>query len=152
MPFLTFFSCTNPKINDVVPQSPTKELLSRLKTYDLDSPLYKEKEEEPEAVSTSPENTVIPDKYEANQLNNIANYENSLRNTALQSIDTIGKNDSAGIAAENTEMFSKDGENESVISELTDYSEQYYINNGISPECSSKSTDSQLSSASTVKR
>lgn len=107
MRFLTFFSCTNPKIDDVVPQSPTKELLSRLKTYDLDSPLYKEKEEEPEAVSTSPENT---------------------------------------------EMLNSDDEKESVISELTDHSDQYYINNGISPECSNKSTDSQLSSASTFKR
>ena len=42
---------------------------------------------------------MIPDEYEANQLNNIENDENSLRNTVLQSIDNIEKNDSAGIAA-----------------------------------------------------
>jgi hypothetical protein len=40
----------------------------------------------------------IPAKHEDNQLNNIENNENSLRNTDLQSIDNIGKNDSAGIA------------------------------------------------------
>ena len=39
----------------------------------------------------------IPAKYEDNQLNNIENNENSLRSTDLQSIDNIGKNDSAGI-------------------------------------------------------
>ena len=107
MPFFTFFSCTGPKIDDVVPQSPTEELLSRLNTYDLDSPLYREKEEEQEQVSTSPENT---------------------------------------------EMFSKDDENESVISELTDPSEQYYSKNGIASEDSNKSDDSQLSNASTFQR
>ena len=41
--------------------------------------------------------SAIPAKYEDNQLNNIENNENSLRSTDLQSIDNIGKNDSAGI-------------------------------------------------------
>ena len=69
MPFLTFFSCTRPKIDDVVPQSPTEELLSRLNTYDLDSPLYREKEEEQEQeqVSTSPENTDMFSKDDENE-------------------------------------------------------------------------------------
>jgi hypothetical protein len=44
--------------------------------------------------------TVIADESESNQLNNIGNDENNLRNTALQSTDNIEKNDASGIADE----------------------------------------------------
>ena len=104
MRFLTFFSCTSTKEQDVVPQLSTEVPFSRLKTYNLDSPLYKEKEEE---ASTYPDNP---------------------------------------------EMLNSDNDNESVISELTDHSEQYYADNGIPPEYPNEDNDSQLSSASTLKK
>ena len=51
----------------------------------------------------------IPAKYEDNQLNNIENNENSLRSTDLQSIDNIGKNDSAGITDKIPLILKSDG-------------------------------------------